>query len=65
MKVKVNQERCIACGGCLSLAPEVFDFDDSGLAYCKVEDVNEDSIDMVEDAIGFCPGSAISEVKED
>ena len=37
MKVKVNQDRCIACGGCISILPEVFEFNDNCLAEAKNE----------------------------
>lgn len=64
MKVKVNQERCMSCGSCPSLVPEVFEFDDEGLALAKVETVPEDLEEAVKEAIEFCPTKAISEVQE-
>lgn len=63
MKVKVNQDRCIACGYCVGTIPEVFEFDDNGLAH-SINDVPEEKIEDVKEAIKFCPGSAIEEVKE-
>lgn len=62
MKVKVNKERCIACGGCVSILPEVFEFDDDGLAIAKNE-VPKDREKDAGEAISFCPGSAIEEEK--
>lgn len=64
MKVKVNQERCMSCGSCPSLVPEVFEFDDEGLAFAKVETVPEDLEEAVKEAIEFCPTKAISKVQE-
>ena len=62
MKVKVNQGKCIGCGACPSLVPEVFDFNDEGLAYAKVEVVKDEDKEVVEDAIRYCPTAAIEEV---
>ena len=62
MKVKVNQDRCIACGGCISILPEVFEFNDNGLAEAKNE-VPDGKEKDAEEAIRFCPGSAIEEEK--
>ena len=63
MKVKVNQDRCIACGYCVSTIPEVFEFDDNGLSHAKKE-VPKEKEEDVKEAFNFCPGSAIEEVKE-
>ena len=37
MKVKVNQEACIGCGACASIAGEVFEINDEGLSQVKGE----------------------------
>ena len=60
MKVKVNQEACIACGQCASICDlfEVGDF-----AEVKVEEVPEDKKEDVEAAKDSCPTGAI-EVEE-
>ena len=42
MKLKVNKEKCIGCGQCVSLCEEVFDFDDDNLAKVKENPVPED-----------------------
>lgn len=62
MKVKVNQDRCIGCGGCVSILPEVFEFNDEGLAHA-IKEVPEGKEKEAEDAMKFCPGSAIEEEK--
>lgn len=62
MKVKVNEDRCIACGGCVSILPEVFEFNDNGLAHATKE-VPEDKVKVAKEAMQFCPGSAIEEEK--
>lgn len=64
MKVKVNKDKCIGCGSCVSLTDaKVFDFNDDGLAYAKVENVEEGDKEAVENAITYCPTAAIEEVK--
>ncbi len=63
MKVKVNQDKCIGCGTCPSLVPEVFDFNDEGLAHVIVDEVQENLEEEVKDAIESCPVGAISEIE--
>lgn len=64
MKVKVNQEACIGCGACQALVPDVFEIDDNGLAKAKKDEVNEELVEEVVDALEGCPTSAIEEVEE-
>lgn len=62
MKVKVNEEKCIGCGSCVSITNnEIFDFNDDGKAYAKKDEINEEEKESVETAIEYCPTSAISE----
>ena len=63
MKVKVNQEKCIGCGACPSLVPDVFDFNDDGLAHVITDTVPKDLEDDVKDALNNCPVEAIEEIK--
>ena len=60
MKVKVT-DSCIGCGACTAIAPDVFDFNDDGLAVAKVETVEESLVNDVRDAIEGCPVNAIIE----
>ncbi len=59
MKIKVNDNECIGCGACVSLCPEVFDFNDEGYATAKDENINEDLSQKVIDALESCPVDAI------
>ena len=63
MKVKVNEEKCIGCGSCVSLTEEskIFDFNDDGKAYEQVDEVLEEDMEQVKTAIEYCPTAAISE----
>ena len=56
-KVWVNREECISCGLCVSLAPEVFRFEDNkSIAY----DQSGASEEIIQQCIDGCPVSAIS-----
>ena len=56
MKVKVNQDACIACGQCAAICDlfEVGEF-----AEVKIEEVPEDKKEEVEEAKDGCPTGAI------
>lgn len=62
MKVYVDQDLCIACGTCIDLAPDVFDWDDEGLARVTVEEVPEDLEDAARESVESCPTEAIKEI---
>ena len=66
MKVFVKDEKCIGCGSCVSITDEkIFDFNEEGKAYAKVEEVTEDDLKNVKDAITYCPTDAIVEIEKD
>ncbi|SOB98464.1 ferredoxin [Ureibacillus xyleni] len=62
---RINQETCIACGSCGACAPEIFDYNDEGIAFVLlddnqgIEEVPEDLYDDLEDAISGCPTDSI------
>lgn len=62
MKVKVDPDLCIACGSCISLAPEIYDWDDDGKAKAIVDVVPEDKEDDAKEGLESCPTEAIKEV---
>jgi len=61
----VNKATCIVCGSCGALAPHVYDYDQKGFAYCKLDNntgtvaVDEDLIDDMLDAYECCPSESI------
>ena len=55
-KVEVDKTKCIGCGSCTAIAPEVFEFDDDGLAKAVKQEINDD----VKTAKESCPTEAIS-----
>ena len=57
--VKVNSEKCIGCGSCVSVCGEVFELDDkTHKAKVKSGQGNADN-DCVKQAKDFCPVAAI------
>ena len=54
-KVTVNKDKCIGCGACIATCPEVFEFDDDGLAKAVKDEINDD----VKMAAEGCPTEAI------
>lgn len=61
MKVKVNSDACIGCGACTAIAPDVFEINDEGISEAMVNEVTEDEVDNVKEAIESCPTGAIIE----
>ncbi|GIN93994.1 ferredoxin [Siminovitchia terrae] len=66
----VNRETCISCGSCGDLAPDVYDYDEEGLAFVMADDnrgcvkVEEDFIEDVQDAFEECPSGSIRIAEE-
>jgi ferredoxin len=56
----VDATRCRRYGICVSIAPDVFDVDDSGLAFAQTEEVPVEHEDAVQRAARSCPEGAIS-----
>lgn len=62
---RVNQETCIACGACGEVAPDVYDFEDDGIAYvifdknCGTAKIPEEFWNQVDEALEDCPTESI------
>ncbi|MDK2822819.1 MAG: ferredoxin [Clostridia bacterium] len=61
MKVYVDQDLCIACGACISLCPEIYDWNDDGKAEAIVDEVPSELEESAADAMDSCPTEAIKE----
>lgn len=59
MTVKVDKSKCIGCGLCASIAPEVFKLGDDGLAYVKDPNGDKKFASKVKEAVDSCPVQAI------
>lgn len=62
MQTYVDQDTCIGCGLCPSIAPDIYEMMDDGKAHAVAEDVPDGQEDMAQEAASSCPVSAI-EVK--
>jgi len=56
MKVKVDKKKCIGCGSCEAVCPEVFGMKD-GKAYAKVSETDKKCAKEADDV---CPVDAIT-----
>lgn len=56
MKVKIDKNKCIGCGACAAMCPEVFDMKD-GKAVVKKSEAKEA---CAKDAADSCPVGAIT-----
>lgn len=64
MKYIVEESACIGCGSCVSICPEVFEFNDEGYAFAKEVEITEDLDGQAMEALESCPTSAIKKVNE-
>ncbi|SHF57661.1 ferredoxin [Ornithinibacillus halophilus] len=61
----VDKDTCIACGACGLAAPDIYDYDDEGLAYViidenkGVQEIPDELEDDVIDAFEGCPSESI------
>ena len=63
MKAYVNKETCIACGLCVATCPEIFSFDEDGMAEA-VGQISDELYVSAESARNACPVEAI-DIKEE
>lgn len=64
MKVSIDKEKCIMCGSCVAICPEVFEMKDDGSVDVKEQykgkDIPDDAIiAKVKEAEVACPATAI------
>ena len=66
LKPKVIEEKCIGCGSCISLTDQkIFDFNDNGKAQAITSTINEEDINLIKNAMDYCPTDAIELVEND
>lgn len=61
-KVKIIEEKCILCGQCQAIAPEVFDLTDQIEVLLDI--IPDHLIEVTQEAIDACPTDAIEWTKE-
>lgn len=59
IKVSVDQNRCQGYGNCVSAEPDVFDLDESGLAFAREEEMPDGRLGAMRAAAVVCPVDAI------
>lgn len=66
----VDKETCIACGACGDTAPDIYDYDEDGIAFVTLDD-NEGIVEIPEvlqedmqDAFNGCPTGSIKIAEE-
>lgn len=60
MKCVVDYDKCTGLGICESLAPDFFEVDDAGDLLLLKEDITDDEMQAVEEAVAGCPTEALS-----
>ena len=61
----VDMDTCIACGACGAAAPDIYDYDDEGIAFVILDDnqgtaeVPEELYEDMEDALAGCTTDSI------
>lgn len=59
VRVHVDPDLCISCGSCVDICPDVFDWNEDGIAEEQVDEVPEDLEDLAREAVESCPTDAI------
>ncbi|MBP6976247.1 ferredoxin [Candidatus Dojkabacteria bacterium] len=63
MKVSIDQSKCVACGSCVAICPEVFEMKEDGTVDVKKEykekDIPKELEAKVKEAHDMCPATAI------
>lgn len=59
MKVVVDRSKCTGLGICEALAPAFFEVDDNGELVQLKEDISDDELAAVEEAVQGCPTEAL------
>jgi len=66
----VDMDTCIACGACGAAAPDIYDYDDEGIAYVILDDnqgtqeIPEELEEDMIDAFEGCPTDSIKVADE-
>jgi ferredoxin len=57
--VEIDHSKCVGCGSCYILAPEIFDFNkDESVSFVK-KDIDPVNLDILLKCARSCPASAI------
>lgn len=59
MEARVNKDGCISCGICVSICPDVFQFDANGVAESIVDSIPNNKLAEAQEARDSCPVNVI------
>ncbi|MBK1788359.1 ferredoxin [Prauserella cavernicola] len=59
MRVEVDRDLCEANAVCAGIAPAVFELDDDDELHVLADDVPNDEVELVTQAISSCPRNAL------
>ncbi|MCV6980819.1 ferredoxin [Mycolicibacterium pulveris] len=59
MRVQADRDVCIQAGNCVMVAGAVFDQDDDGIVTVLVDEVPDDQLANVQEAVKLCPSQAL------
>lgn len=59
MKVAVDFAKCTGLGICESMAPNIFEVDDDGKLVLLKDDITDEELQSVEEAVTGCPTEAL------
>jgi ferredoxin len=59
MKVVVDFTKCTGLGICESMAPQFFEVNDAGELELLKDDISDDELQLVEEAVSGCPTEAL------
>ena len=59
MKVVVDFAKCTGLGICESVSPEYFEVNDDGKLELLKDDISDDELQSVEEAVSGCPTEAL------
>jgi len=63
MKIKIDKNKCLGCGTCVALAPEVFEIGEDGKSKVKEGADLEKNKDLIKQTKDSCPTQAV-EIEE-
>jgi len=61
-KIKINKEKCLGCGSCTIIYPEMFFIDEDGKV--EIKDLKEIDEEKLQSAIDACPVEAIEKAEK-
>ncbi|MFJ2177901.1 ferredoxin [Streptomyces sp. NPDC087851] len=65
-RIVADRTRCVGAGQCVLTAPELFDqTEDDGTVVVLAEEVGEDDLDRVREAVHICPSGALTLVTDE